>query len=151
MKPLKQLIDEMTKPVDFYTGSKNTDPVDKCVLVKDSWPNIVRMMQINLERRSYEVESAKTSEEVFARLKRRRHDLLVTDVSPKMDGLDLLKTIRSDTTLADLPILLTWSKAADREDPDLDFLLRCGASRVLAKPFNPREFVYIVGQMLSST
>lgn len=135
----------MTEPV----AAEPTASKAKRILVYDSWPNVVKFMKLHLERSGYQVDPAESAGDVLAKIELHRPDLLITNAeTPKLEGLELVKIIRADVALTELPILLTWSKAADRDGPDLKYLLRCGASRILTKPFNPAELTAIVREML---
>lgn len=70
-------------------------------------------------------------------------DLIILDLNvPKIDGMDILRTIRKDPALADVPIaILTSSRSAqDRVDA-----MALGADRFITKPADLRSFVGIVG------
>ena len=74
------------------------------------------------------------------------HDLLVLDLMlPDRDGWDLTRLIRSDTTLADIPIIMLTARV---EDSDKIVGLEIGADDYITKPFNPREVVARVRALL---
>ena len=136
---------------DFASETAQIVAKAKRILIYDSWPNVVKFMKLHLERCDYQVDPAESAEDVLARIELHRPDLLITNAeTPKLEGLELVKSVRADAGLIDLPILLTWSKAADRDGPDIEYLLGCGASRTLTKPFNPAELTAIVREMLYS-
>lgn len=61
-------------------------------------------------------------------------DLLITDISmPVLDGRQLIKTLKNDPTLADIPILIMSGVVGMSEIADL---LDMGASKFIPKPFN---------------
>jgi DNA-binding NtrC family response regulator len=61
-------------------------------------------------------------------------DLLVTDMQmPKMGGVDLIKSVRSQEELADLPIIIMSGGTSMAE---VDKLLKAGAMAFLSKPVN---------------
>ncbi|HRI17247.1 MAG TPA: response regulator [Burkholderiaceae bacterium] len=60
-------------------------------------------------------------------------DFVVTDINmPNMNGFDLLKAIKSDETLAHLPVLMVTAEAR-RED--IVQAAQCGAAGYIVKPF----------------
>jgi two-component system alkaline phosphatase synthesis response regulator PhoP/two-component system response regulator VicR len=65
---------------------------------------------------------------------------------PEMDGFELVKNIRMDASLADLPIIMLTAKAQDRDV--LEGYQR-GADLYLTKPFNPMELKQFVKRLLS--
>lgn len=118
------------------------------VLAVDDRPEATRLIQKSLMRSGYQVEIASSSEEALAKIKVNRPYLLITDLlMPGMDGRELIKTVRSDTDLADLPILLVTAWPADKPFPPSEF----GGARICHKPLNPVELVRIVNDMFLDT
>lgn len=74
----------------------------------------------------------------------RRPDCLVVDIENSLDGLELLKMIRSDPVL-DCPVTLLTAKAKT-EDRILGY--EAGADVYLPKPFNPEELLSIVNVLM---
>ena len=109
------------------------------VLVVDDEPHIVRLIQVNLERQGYQVETANNGAQALAKIRESRPDLLVSDVMmPEMDGFELLANIRRDATLMDLPVIMLTAKAQDK---DVMTGYQTGADMYLTKPFNPAELI----------
>ena len=76
----------------------------------------------------------------------RRPDLLVLDLGlPGLDGLDVTRALRRDSTL---PIVMLTAR-----DDELDKLLglELGADDYVTKPFSPRELVARVRAVLRRT
>ena len=118
------------------------------VLAVDDEPNILRLIQINLERQGYEVETAQNGAMALEKIRESRPDLLVSDVMmPEMDGFELLANIRRDPTLMDLPVIMLTAKA---QDADVMAGYRTGADMYLTKPFNPAELIAFAKRILSS-
>ena len=118
------------------------------VLVVDDEVNIVRLIQVNLERQGYQVETANNGAQALAKIRESRPDLLVSDVMmPEMDGFELLSTIRRDPVLNDLPVIMLTAKAQDANV--MEGYTR-GADMYLTKPFNPAELITFAKRILSS-
>ena len=118
------------------------------ILAVDDEPNIVRLIQVNLERDGYTVETANNGAQALAKIRANRPDLLVSDVMmPEMDGFELLANIRRDPMLADLPVIMLTAKAQDKDV--MEGYTR-GADMYLTKPFNPMELKQFVKRILSS-
>lgn len=118
------------------------------ILAVDDEPNIVRLIQVNLERHGYQVETANNGAQALAKIRASRPDLLVSDVMmPEMDGFELLANIRRDPQLMDLPVIMLTAKAQDR---DVLEGYKTGADMYLTKPFNPQELLAFVKRILSS-
>ena len=118
------------------------------VLVVDDEVNIVRLIQVNLERQGYQVETANNGAQALAKIRESRPDLLVSDVMmPEMDGFELLANVRRDPVLNDLPVIMLTAKA---QDADVMRGYTHGADMYLTKPFNPAELITFAKRILSS-
>jgi two-component system alkaline phosphatase synthesis response regulator PhoP/two-component system response regulator VicR len=118
------------------------------VLVVDDEVNIVRLIQVNLERHGYQVTTANNGVQALEKIREDRPDLLVSDVMmPEMDGFELLANVRRDPSLSDLPVIMLTAKAQDRDV--MEGYTR-GADMYLTKPFNPAELLNFAKRILSS-
>jgi CheY-like chemotaxis protein len=94
----------------------------------------------------YEVQVAADGMDALSAIKNRRPDLLLSDVMmPRLDGFGLVREIRSDPALADLPIILVSARAG--EDESIQGL-EAGADDYLVKPFGSRELLARVSSSL---
>jgi signal transduction histidine kinase/DNA-binding response OmpR family regulator len=86
-----------------------------------------------------DVEAVADGEQALAALRREPADVLLTDVMmPVLDGLGLLRTIRSDPALRDLSVVMLSARSG--EDARIEGL-EAGADDYLFKPFSARELV----------
>ena len=96
----------------------------------------------------YVVETAGNGIEALKAVMRKKPDLIVTDiVMPEMDGVELLKTLRSEPGTQGLPVLLISGRAQEGQRIDG---FRRGADGYLAKPYSVSELRAIVGAMLQA-
>ena len=117
------------------------------ILVVDDEPNIVRLIQVNLERLGFQVETANNGVQALDKIRANRPDLLVSDVMmPEMDGFELLSNIRKDASLETLPVIMLTAKAQDKDV--MEGYVR-GADIYLTKPFNPMELVAFAKRLLA--
>ena len=102
-----------------------------------------------LSRMGHEVLSAENGKEAWDILRKEGTiDLMVTDIMmPKMDGYELLESVRGDENLRDLPVIMITAKAG--EDPKLK-ALGIGADDYLPKPINVRELDARIRNLLTS-
>jgi len=69
------------------------------------------------------------------KLRKEKIDLILADWSmPKMTGLDLLKTVRSDNNLKNIPFIMV---TAEGQKKDILEATRAGVSNYIVKPFTP--------------
>ena len=99
-----------------------------------------------LECGGYEVTCATTGTEAIERVRRRRPDLLLTDIQmPEMDGYELGRRLRADPEFQDLPMiaLTSYAMPGDREK-----VLGMGFNGYIEKPINPETFLAEIRQVL---
>ena len=108
------------------------------VLLVDDNADMREYLRRLMEAR-YDVAVAADGEEALKAIHARRPDLVVTDVMmPGLDGFGLLRAIRGDETLRDLPVILLSARAG--EEAGLEGLA-AGADDYLVKPFSARELL----------
>jgi signal transduction histidine kinase len=78
--------------------------------------------------------------------RRERPDVVITDfMMPRMDGLSLIKAMKADPNLQDIPIIMLTARG--RVEDRLD-VRGAGADIYLTKPFSPRELKTAIKQLL---
>ena len=118
----------------------------KHILTVDDETNIRRLLQVNLQRAGYRVTMACDGVEALESIRQERPDLIVLDVMmPRMDGFEVLRQLRMDTTTAELPVIMLTAKA---QDADVFRGWQSGADCYLTKPFNPNELLVFVKRVL---
>lgn len=106
------------------------------ILIVDDEPRIVNFLRSKLRASGYEVLTATNGVEGLEQAQAQEPDLIVLDLlMPKMDGLEMLKQLRSFSTV---PVIILTAKGTDT---DRIKGLELGADDYLPKPFNPDELV----------
>ncbi|HXS99289.1 MAG TPA: response regulator transcription factor [Elusimicrobiota bacterium] len=106
---------------------------EKILIVEDE-ADLVKLLRHGLEKEKFRVTSAKDAETGLKMVRKEKPDLILLDVMlPKMDGLEFLRTIRSEI---DVPILLLTAK---RSEMDRILGLKLGADDYIVKPFSLAE------------
>ena len=119
-----------------------TEQRDVRILVVDD--NVdVRDYIVNLLKNTYEVETAVDGVAALAAARRQPPSLILSDVMmPRLDGFGLLRHVRADRKLRDVPIILLSARAGEEATVDG---LQAGADDYLVKPFAARELLARVG------
>ncbi|WP_240980027.1 ATP-binding response regulator [Ramlibacter agri] len=108
------------------------------IVVADDNPDM-REYVCRLLGAHWEVVPVANGEEALASVRERKPDLLLTDVMmPKLDGFGLLRAIRADAALGDLPVMMLSARAGEEARVGG---LEAGADDYLVKPFSARELV----------
>lgn len=107
------------------------------LLLAEDERDLSRALCTILERSKYSVDAVFDGEEALAYLNSNNYDGLILDIMmPKIDGLTLLRTIRSQKN--PIPVLLLTAKS---EIDDKVAGLDAGANDYLTKPFAAKELL----------
>ena len=122
------------KPLNHY----------RVLVVEDD--NDVREFLKNELQRYFEIDLAADGQEAWEKILEQKPDLVVSDVMmPRMSGYQLVKKVRSDSALTDLPfILLTALTADDKKLKGID----AGADAYIEKPFHTDILIATCCQLL---
>ena len=116
------------------------------ILVVDDEPDLLELVRFNLSQAGFRVETATSGREALEALRRSPPDLMVLDLMlPDVPGNDIARQVRSDPSLADLPILMLTAKS---EEVDRVVGFELGADDYVPKPFSPRELTLRVRAVL---
>lgn len=88
----------------------------KKILVIDDEPDVVKFLTVFLGDQGFKVVSANDGDEGIKKAKVTKPDLITLDVSmPGKSGTDVFKKLRSDPTLAAIPIIIVTGKVEFRK------------------------------------
>ena len=112
----------------------------KKVLIVDDEEIIRKFLRINLLKWGYEVKEAMDGVQALEQLGKDTYDLLISDVlMPNKNGWELLKGVRSDPKMKDLPVILLTAK---NEDADMFQGYELGANYYITKPFTKDQLLF---------
>ena len=103
------------------------------ILVVDDSITVRRVTQRLLKREGYRVVLANDGLHALEKLREERPTLVLSDIEmPRMDGFDLVRTIRGDAALRTLPVIMITSRIAQKHR---DLAAELGVDHYLGKPF----------------
>ncbi|NCO75409.1 MAG: response regulator [Cyanobacteria bacterium] len=115
------------------------------LLVEDSL-STRKMISELLIKQGLKVEVAVDGVEALEILPTISPDLVVLDiVMPKMNGYEVCRNIKSNPKTKNVPVLICSSKG---EDFDRYWGMKQGADAYIAKPFQPKELIATIKQLL---
>jgi DNA-binding response OmpR family regulator len=118
------------------------------IIVCDDEPHIVRAVSLKFSRAGFEVQGAADAEACWELLRKHPPALLITDYTmPGENGAQLVRRIRADETLADLPVIMLTARGLEFSDQTGE-LNDLNLSAMMTKPFSPRELVVKVYEIL---
>jgi diguanylate cyclase (GGDEF)-like protein len=119
------------------------------ILVVDDDPDIVSVVQVNLELEGFDVDTAGDGQEALEKALADPPDLILLDIMmPRMDGLTALRKLRGHPTVANTSIILLTARGLTQ---DRVRGLELGADDYITKPFDVGELVARVKAVLRRT
>jgi two-component system chemotaxis response regulator CheY len=115
------------------------------ILAVDDSVSMRRMVSATLQTAGHQVIEAEDGRAAFDTARAQQVDLVVTDVNmPNMDGITLVRELRTLPGYLKTPILILTTESADRKHEGR----AAGATGWISKPFDPDQLVAIVKKVL---
>jgi phosphoserine phosphatase RsbU/P len=122
---------------------------DTRVLVVDDEVDISTILTLTLRRAGFQVTAASDGIDGLSKLAEHTPDLVLLDVMmPRLDGLEMLRRIRSEPATSTMPVIMLTARA---QVADRLVGFEHGADDYVAKPFEPNEVVARVQALLRRT
>lgn len=119
------------------------------ILIVDDDTDHARMVQTTLESSGYQTSTVNDGLSALEQVKTKMPDLMVLDVAmPGLDGWQVLRQLRADTSIAGLPVILLTAKT---EADDIAMSWHAGADLYLKKPFSAPTLLSFVERLLNQT
>ena len=118
----------------------------KKILIIDDEIHIVELLRFNLENNGYKVDYSYDGFDGYLKTKEFQPDLILLDwMLPNISGIELLKKIRSDESLEQIPVIMLTAK--NMEEDKLEGL-QDGADDYITKPFSVKEVLARITSVL---
>jgi len=105
----------------------------KRILVIDDEPELVKAIQIRLERAGYETLVAHDGMEGLDKARKEKPDLILLDLMlPKMDGYKVCALLKRDRNYAKIPVIMLTARTLERHQKQG---IEVGADAYITKPF----------------
>jgi CheY-like chemotaxis protein len=123
-------------------------PTRKVLIVDDEYiPRSLESFALEGTGRYYTVEAGNATD-ALTLLSGEEYDAVVIDMSmPDMSGVDLIKMIRRNLENRDFPIVLVLPNSDGVRSEDIGL---CGASRIIAKPFQPWDLARLLDSLTNA-
>ncbi|MBE9053798.1 response regulator [Nostocales cyanobacterium LEGE 11386] len=129
------------------SGTQHSGNTQHSILVVDDNPDLRTYVSDILRRNGYQVHTARNGYEGFGKAQDIAPSLIVTDLMmPLVTGLEMIQMIRNEEKLQGIPIVLLTAKVDEETRIEST---EHGADAYLAKPFNDRELLAEVRNLLA--
>jgi CheY-like chemotaxis protein len=117
------------------------------ILIVDDDIDTLRLVGLMLQRQGYQIVAANHGSQALRMAKNEAPDLILLDIMmPEMDGYEVTRRLRKDTTTRDIPIILFTAKS---QPIDRATGLEAGADNYLIKPIQPDQLFTQVREILN--
>ncbi|MDM8515388.1 response regulator [Desulfobacterales bacterium HSG16] len=118
----------------------------KMIMTVDDSASIRQMVSFTLKQAGYQVVEAVDGKDAFDKIKKSRINMLITDLNmPQMDGIELIRNVRTLPSARFMPIIMltTESQASKKQEGK-----SAGATGWIVKPFKPEQLLAVVKKVL---
>jgi len=117
------------------------------VLVIDDESSVGTLLRFNLRQGGFNVDTAASAAEGYAKARARHFDLIILDVAlPGIDGIEACSMIKKLEDYQDTPVIMISSRS---DSVTIDQARRAGAADYLVKPFTFQELLSRIEDQLS--
>jgi len=118
----------------------------KTVLIVDDSATMRQMIAFTLQEAGFTVLEGANGQEALNKLGGQRVDIIVTDLNmPVMDGITLIKNVRSRPTTKGIPVLMLTTESQDAKKREGK---AAGATGWIVKPFHPGKLLETIARVL---
>jgi chemotaxis protein histidine kinase CheA/ActR/RegA family two-component response regulator len=147
--PFRQQVDmatisqQNTAAMAPYSGSTQTSAErGKHILVVDDSPSVRRVVSNMLKQHGWEVQTARDGQEALEMVSYETPAAVLLDIEmPRMDGYELISTIRAQEQYKSLPLIVLTSRAAAKHQQRA---MSLGASAYVVKPYQDEALVNLL-------
>ncbi len=139
---------DLVRSVSTAAGAVNTKAVKRSVLVVDDSITVRKFSQRLLERAGYKVTLAADGFVAIGLLRKELVDqlpfVILADIEmPRMDGFEMVRTLKGDERLAQIPVIMITSRLAEKHREVAQSL---GVQHYMGKPFVEDQLLALVAQ-----
>jgi two-component system chemotaxis response regulator CheY len=117
------------------------------ILIVDDSASIRQAVKIALSRHGHSVTEAANGSEGVQKATAAKYELIITDLNmPVMDGLSMIRKLRTNTSYAGVPIVFLTTESDDGIKQQAK---AAGATGWITKPFDSDHLCHIVTKVLA--
>ncbi|MBV8695435.1 MAG: response regulator, partial [Ktedonobacteraceae bacterium] len=121
----------------------------KWILVVDDSPSVRRVVNTMLKQRGWETQMARDGVEALEIIARGTPAAILLDIEmPRMDGYELIATLRAQEQYRTLPLIVLTSRAASKHQQRA---MQLGANAYMIKPYQDEELINTINSFVYGT
>lgn len=118
----------------------------KTIMAVDDSASVRQMVSFTLSEAGYKVIEACNGKDALSKLNGDTLHLIVTDLNmPEMNGIDLIKNVRTDPKHKFVPIILLTTESHDDKKKEGK---SAGATGWIVKPFKPDQLLAVIKKVI---
>jgi chemotaxis protein histidine kinase CheA/ActR/RegA family two-component response regulator len=121
-------------------------PHGKHVLIVDDSPSVRRVVGSMLKQRGWEVQMARDGVEALEMISNETPVAVLLDIEmPRMDGYELIATLRAQEQYRTLPLVVLTSRSASKHQQRA---MQLGANSYVVKPYQDEELISVLNTLV---
>ena len=118
----------------------------KHILIVDDSPSVRRVVGNMLKQHGWEVQTARDGVEALEMITQETPAAVLLDIEmPRMDGYELMATVRAQEQYRKLPVVILTSRAATKHQ---QHAMQLGANAYVVKPYQDEELINILNSLV---
>ncbi|MCL6414133.1 Hpt domain-containing protein [Aestuariirhabdus sp. Z084] len=118
------------------------------VMVVDDSVTVRKVTSRLLERQGFDVLLAKDGMDAVSQLQDKKPDVMLLDIEmPRMDGFEVASTVKNDSRLHDIPIIMITSRTGEKHR---ERAFSLGVEEYLGKPFQEADLLATINKLLNA-
>ena len=118
----------------------------KTIMTADDSASIRQMVTFTLQQAGYDVIEAVDGKDADKKIDDSNIDMLITDLNmPNMDGIELIKSVRSKPKYKFIPVVMLTTESQDEKKQEGK---AAGATGWIVKPFKPEQLLAVVKKVM---
>jgi chemosensory pili system protein ChpA (sensor histidine kinase/response regulator) len=125
------------------------DPVKRArkIMIVDDSVTVRKVTTRLMERQGWDVTTAKDGVDAINKLQDYYPDIVLLDIEmPKMDGFGVLRAVRRDPRLSELPIIMITSRTGEKHKQQA---FELGVNQYLGKPFQETNLIATIETVIA--
>ncbi len=118
----------------------------KLIMTVDDSTSVRQMVAFTLKNAGYDVIEATDGKDALAKVDGVDVNMVLTDLNmPNMDGIELIRNLRTNPSLRFIPIVMLTTESQDSKKQEGR---KAGATGWIVKPFRPEQLIAVVKKVL---